>query len=631
MNDFILGPQVPIGDNYFDQTFVAKARQHGEACPATPPTDANALNSFELLHYYDLPLVLYIAHRRTEDSSFLALARKAAGSWWQHPTWINSGRIRLFPDNATPAPRHAGIGGLIEYALDGHPELWDWINAYVRAAFDTWIKTRITQPQLHYGLREGAFALQYAAWLVKVLPDTFPLQSGGTATNGAALRAQYLADIESACVNYFGRLQLPDGSWRWNTTPDEPRDVDGGTWVGIMQAFMVGLTTSALIDAYEVVQTATVKENIKNQVLKACRHLYSDGPYVKDEVEVRSGKRIRGFHYFYHGGTSVNPTKYEKGDMQFPWTDLEGWWLASARQSISTVLPAYGWAYKVSGDEFFKTAGEELWDSAYSGRDGFRAMMDDTAKNFNQHARRGCSYRAWLGGGAIELPPLPDPIPTPVPTPTPTPDPVPEPPPPDGSVPVIDLISPTSGTSLSGRVTVTISVTNGTGITEMYLIVDGRVVSSATTETIFDTSKVADGQHLMFIRAWKGNVPIDSKPVSVMVKNAVEPPVEPPPVEPPEPDPVPTPTPCSISAPASVAVPRNGAGVITVTLQNLSGPTEVKVLGSDGQVSITPLAWTANATSSQKQFQVKVKNKRQVRVVTFQSGCGQAVVKVNVV
>lgn len=437
MNDLILGPQVPIGDNYFDKTFIQKALQHGLACPSTPPSDPEAVTiqgtTFNNHFYYDLPLVLYIAYRRTGDAQFLALARNAADVWWQHPQWIGSGRIRLFPDSATPAPRHAGLGGLMCRALDGRPEMWDWINAYTRAAFDTWIKTRLMQPQLHYGLREGAFVLQAAAWLVKVLPDAFP--------NAAAIRAQYLADIESACVNYFGRLQFPDGSWRWNTSPDEPRDSDGGTWVGIMQPFMVGLTTSALIDAYEVVQSLTVRESIKSQVLKACHHLYSDGPYIKDEVEVRSGKRIRGFHYFYHGGTSVNPTKYVKGDIKFPWTDVEGWWLASARQPISTILPAYGWAYKVSGDEFFKLAGEELWDSAYSGRDGFRAMLDDTAKNFNQHARRGGSYRAWLGSGVVE-PPLPTPAPAP-PQPEPTPEsPLPTPPP----VPVfIPSPDPTKG------------------------------------------------------------------------------------------------------------------------------------------------------------------------------------------
>ena len=36
--------------------------------------------------------------------------------------------------------RHAGIGGLILRALDGRPEMWDWINAYTRYHFDLWLK-----------------------------------------------------------------------------------------------------------------------------------------------------------------------------------------------------------------------------------------------------------------------------------------------------------------------------------------------------------------------------------------------------------------------------------------------------------------------------------------------------------
>lgn len=407
---FIIGPQDLIADNYFDQIFLAKARQHGEACPSAPPADPDAVSiqgtTFNNHFYYDLPLSLYIAYSRTNDPSFLLLARKAADVWWQHPQWIGSGRIRQFPDSATPAPRHAGIGGLILRALDGRPEMWDWINACTRASFDIWIKLRIGNPQLHYGLREGGFALQFAAWLVKTLPDTFPLQSGGTATNGAALRAQYLADIESACVNYFGRLQQPDGSWRWNTTPDEPRDEDGGTWVGIMQPFMVGLMTSALCDAHQVVTSDIIKENIKTQILKACRHLFIDGPYARITA-TNFAVQTRGFHYFYHGGTSVNATKYANGDIPKPWTTSERWHIESARQAISTVLPAFGYAYKISGDEFFRTAGDELWDAAYSGSDGFRAMLADTAKNFNQHARRVGSYRAWRDGLVAERPKLP--------------------------------------------------------------------------------------------------------------------------------------------------------------------------------------------------------------------------------
>lgn len=408
--DFVMGPQLPISDSWLDRMLVTKAREYGEMCPAEPPTDDNGLNSFILLHYYDLPLSLYIAHRRTGDSTFLTLARKAADSWWKHP-WIKEGTERPWPDSAAPPPRHAGLAGLILRALDGRPEMWDWIVQYTQAHLDIWCKSRINNEQLWYGPREVAFTMQFAAWVSQALSDSYP--------NAAQVRAQLVADLENLTVNYTGRLQYADGSWRDSS---EWVDEDGGTMVWSMQPFIVGLLTSALVDVYQVVTTAAAKESTKNQILKACRHLYSDGPYAKDLIEQKSGKRVRGFHYFYHGGTTVNPTKYAKGNMLDPWVDVEGWWLAGARQAISTILPAFGYAYKISGDEFFKTAASEMFDSAYGGGDGFRALIDSSAKNYNQHARRVGSLLAWLGDTALPLP-TPEPVPT-QPTPTPTPEPV---------------------------------------------------------------------------------------------------------------------------------------------------------------------------------------------------------------
>ncbi len=146
--DFVIGPQVPLSASWFDQVELAKARVHGAACPVTPPTDPDQLNSFILLNYYDLPLTEYIAHKRTQDPTFLTYARKCADAWWKHPQWIIEGTQRDFENGRGPAPRHGGVGGLILRALDGRPEMWDWINAYTRFHFDLWLKRRINDPQL---------------------------------------------------------------------------------------------------------------------------------------------------------------------------------------------------------------------------------------------------------------------------------------------------------------------------------------------------------------------------------------------------------------------------------------------------------------------------------------------------
>jgi len=266
-----------------------------------------------------------------------------------------------------------------------------------------------------------------------------------------------------------------------------------------------------------------------------------------------------------------------------------------------------------------------------------------------------------------------------------------EPPPPPDPVPVVTLTSPRNGETVSGQITVTATVTNAP-IGDVYLLVDEATsghLTAAPYEFKLDTSKLADGSHSIWVRAWNQTGQAGDGKINVTVKNVVV-----------VPDPIPQgsrvqvikrtdvheapsassvvksvaeigefgftlsdlqldpvsgstfvqvdfivgidgfvlaqalkvdvspPPQCLISAPASVSIPRNGTGVISVTLQNLSGPTVVNVLGSDGQVTVSPLSWNAGPTSTVKQFQIKVK--KQSRTITFSSGCGIAVVKVNV-
>ncbi len=420
---FIIGPQVPVSSSWFDTIQVGKARLHGEAFPATPPPPEQ-LDPYILAHYYDLGLTEYIAHVRTGDPAFLTYARKVCDSWWLGP-YIRGGTVRNF-DSAGPAPRHAGIGGLALRAMDGRPEMWDWLNAYTRYHFDVWLKRRINNSQLYYGIREGAFALHYATWLAKVLPDSFPLQAGGTQTNGASLREQYLADIEAVAANYYGRLQYADGSWRWDDI--DFRDSDGGTLKGIMQPFMVGLLLNALIDVHRLSTNTTVKANIQNQITKACRHLFEGGPYRRNEpVPADPNKRWRSFWYFYHGGTTVNPTKYQNGGGSYPGTQL--WEVKSERQSISTIFSAYGYAYLLTGDPAFKAMGDELFDSAFGDlTDTIRNEADGTPKNYNQNYRMGARYLVWRAAGSSPSPtPTPSATPTPSPAPTASPTPSPSP------------------------------------------------------------------------------------------------------------------------------------------------------------------------------------------------------------
>ena len=353
--------------------------------------DGNGWNSDTYINfnYYDLGLCLYVLYYRTGDAKYLADARKVADSWWKSPH-IKEGTVRTF-DTFTYTPRNVSLGGLILRAHDGRPEMWDWINAYTRYQFDTWLKSRIKNAQLYLGVRDGAFMLQYATWLAKALPDTFPRQTGGGANDGTKLRAQYLADVEAVATQYFGRLQFPDGSWRW----DDPysTDADGGTLKGIMQPFMVGLLLQALVDVHRLTTNANVKSSVQSQITKACQHLYNVTYRINDSAGV-SNLKWRSFWYFYHGGTTVNPAKFEQGGGSAK-TAKQAWEVKSERQGISTILPAFGYAYKLTGDAVYREMGEELFDSAFGKSDGVRNEADGTAKNYNQNYRGGGRYLFW--------------------------------------------------------------------------------------------------------------------------------------------------------------------------------------------------------------------------------------------
>jgi hypothetical protein len=240
MDSLILGPQAPITNSYFDQTQIAMAKKLGASCPPTPPTDPAALNNYQLhLQYYDLPKSLYIVHRRTGDPAIQRDARNGADSWWQHP-WIGKGLARPWPDNASPPPRHAGIGGLILRALDGKPEYWDFCVAYTKAFLNIYHLWRLNNAKLHVDIREGAFTFHDAVWLAHVLPDSYPLQSGGMATNGAAIRAQFHADLEKITISYYERLQRssPCGNcWLYDA------DLQDEATVKLVAAAPVGATS----------------------------------------------------------------------------------------------------------------------------------------------------------------------------------------------------------------------------------------------------------------------------------------------------------------------------------------------------------------------------------------------------
>ena len=341
--------------------------------------------------YYDLALVQYTNYYRTGDPQFLDYARKAADSWWASP-YVDHGTVVGGPNNLPP--RSMAYAGLMLRALDGRPEMWDYLERQTRAAFDNWIALRLSTPKLYSDLRELGYVQLYAVLLARVLPDSYALYSNGTqsaatgrVTNGAARRRAFLADAGKAAVNYFGRLQQADGSWRW--------DLWDGSMKNFEQPFMVGIYLEAAAALHALSRDEAVRASLRAQIERSCRHLWTQAYRGREPVSDLPGYRWRGMWYFWGGGTAQNPAAYERGEGERK-TNGDPGMIRQVRHLNSTVHHAFGHAYALSGDEEFLRAGDEVFDASFGDRvDKLHGLADEgRAKNYAMNFRASGRYLA---------------------------------------------------------------------------------------------------------------------------------------------------------------------------------------------------------------------------------------------
>ena len=485
--------------------------------------------------YYDMALVQYLNYYRTGDPTFLTYARRAADSWWSSP-YIDFGTVVSGPDNLPP--RSMAYTGLMLRALDGRPEMWDYLQRQSRDTFDNWVGRRMSDATLYYDIREDGYAQLYAALLAKVLPDTYPLQgagtlqpSTGTATDGASKRAGFLRDASNAAVNFFGRLQRADGSWRW--------DVEGMGLVKIEQPFMIGIYLESVVALDRVTTDPAVKASLRSQLEKSVRHLYNQAYRGSETVSDLQQYRWRGMWYFWGGGTTADPTAYERGvgygEMV---SGGDPGMIRQVRHLNSTVHHAFGYAYAVTNNEEYLRMGEEVFDASYGEVvDGIHAQADTgRGKDYAMNFRASGRFLAWRLQGQEVPTPTPTPIQTPTPTPTPnatpTPVPTPMPTPTPAPTPVptpvaakISLSNPTDGTHFvePASLNVTADVTPGSGGVSKVEFLDGTaLLGTATSQPyVFNWVNVPSGTHVLTARLtdW-GGTSVTSLPVTIKVNGA---------------------------------------------------------------------------------------------------------------
>ncbi len=308
-------------------------------------------------NYYDQALCQYINYYRTGDSRFLAYARKIADSWWSAP-FIARGQADV---ETSLAPRNISLNGLILRALDGRPEMWPWITKYVRQQFQIWVGMRVKYPGFYYGVRDPGYMMLFASNLARVHPDQ-------------AVRAEFRAQVLDAAVNYYARLQSPDGGFYF--------DLDNITHT--TQPFQVGLLAEGLIAVHRL----TGDERVKKTILSSAEHQYE---------HCYNPRGWRGMYYFVGGNSSDGKQSCASGcgaaSNPFPPSDPGS--VAEVRQLNGTTIHQFGYAYLISGDQKFKTWGDEILDATFGGRDRYRGLAAARAKEYDECYRSSGKYLAW--------------------------------------------------------------------------------------------------------------------------------------------------------------------------------------------------------------------------------------------
>jgi Papain family cysteine protease/Bacterial Ig domain len=153
---------------------------------------------------------------------------------------------------------------------------------------------------------------------------------------------------------------------------------------------------------------------------------------------------------------------------------------------------------------------------------------------------------------------------------------------PDNIPPVINLLSPANGSTVSGTVSVLVSATDNVKVTSVTLSVDGTAKSSSTTAPftiVWNSATVANGNHTLTVTAKDGKGNSTSSSIQVSVNNV---------------------TIGDITAPTvNISSPTNGASYDANTTLTINASASDNVAVSSLNISIDG---TVVATSSSPSF-----------------------------
>lgn len=359
------------------------------------------------LYYYDSPYALWQLYFRTGDPQYMRGAIKASESVFAG--FIHLGRNREV-DNL-PAPRNFQFSGLLVLGMAGNSGVWDWLDHYLTQRYPTWVSVmRDGRPDFGF-MRERAYMLTFASQYIMASPDAFLRSDGSTRSiNGLAVdnslatgrKGHWRDELNTDIPGYINDRQLAFGIWlESNAGASYPEsDMTPFSVASTFQPFIGGLMGDALGFCWRNTALSTTTRNAaRKEVLKlaaALGHLSYNTNIEPDDT----AKRMRTVWYFLYRGDRLHDGAFQYGSdsailNNTPDADM----IAQYRQSIPLMLMTFGWAWEMSGQQWYKDTGDEMANAAFaavgensigSGADGVKSLCHSVA-NFKDY---GQCYRA---------------------------------------------------------------------------------------------------------------------------------------------------------------------------------------------------------------------------------------------
>jgi hypothetical protein len=154
-------------------------------------------------NFYDNALALYRLYYRTGVDDYLTAARTLADGWYHFA--LDHG-YNILP------PRYASLQGIIARAVDGRPEYWQGIMAYMNYPIGWSAQFGQRTPLLQGSQiepRENGYMLRWASLLTVAHPD-------------AAVRAQWCGAVTNAVTNVWPYVQDDLGNFEEDVYNENP-------------------------------------------------------------------------------------------------------------------------------------------------------------------------------------------------------------------------------------------------------------------------------------------------------------------------------------------------------------------------------------------------------------------------